>query len=260
VNTLAGKKILVTRPRAQAGKMIDLLTAERATAVVIPVIATLEVNDEAMASRVVGRWLGYDYAMFTSANAVHYFDLWLKGQNLPWNEALPAWVVGEKTGRALTSKNVRRILSASDAHSAEELVVSMITGGMRGKKILFPKARQTRTEPLEKLLKCGAEVDELVVYETVKSRDAAAGLRKALRSSMDWITFFSPSAVKAFFSIAETPRALSWIKRYDIKIACVGKVTSSELKRKGLVPLVECKTPSAEEMIQWMNHWEGKMT
>src|SRR5439155_1751877 len=67
---LFGRRIVVTRPRAQAGALADLLEAEGAEVIPFPTIAIAPPPDPAPLERAVAAAGGYDWIVFTSANGV----------------------------------------------------------------------------------------------------------------------------------------------------------------------------------------------
>ena len=71
---LFGKRILVTRPREQAGEFVDLLEALGAEPIEAPMIRIVPPDDYGAARRGVRRTSSeFDWIVFTSANAVDAF-------------------------------------------------------------------------------------------------------------------------------------------------------------------------------------------
>jgi uroporphyrinogen III methyltransferase/synthase len=70
---LIGKRILVTRAWEQSGETSGLLKNLGAEIVAIPTIDLCPANSFRGLDRAIDRLSGYDWAIFTSANAVHFF-------------------------------------------------------------------------------------------------------------------------------------------------------------------------------------------
>src|SRR5207253_2151127 len=70
---LFGKRILVTRPRRQAGDMVHRLEALGAIPQVLPAVEVQEPADWAPVDRALAELSRYNWIVFTSANGVHAF-------------------------------------------------------------------------------------------------------------------------------------------------------------------------------------------
>src|SRR5439155_1339778 len=70
---LFGRRIVVTRPRAQAGALADQLEAKGAEVIPFPTIAIAPPSDPVPLERAVAAAGGYDWIVFTSANGVEAF-------------------------------------------------------------------------------------------------------------------------------------------------------------------------------------------
>ncbi len=68
MNALAGRRVLVTRPRAQAATLIAALEAAGAVPVILPLIAIAPPDDPGPAEAALDRLDQYDWIVCTSAN------------------------------------------------------------------------------------------------------------------------------------------------------------------------------------------------
>ena len=73
MSPLHGKRILVTRPRAQAGDLSDQLVRLGAVPVVFPTIAIAPPEDTAPLDRAIYHLDTYQWVIFTSANGAAAF-------------------------------------------------------------------------------------------------------------------------------------------------------------------------------------------
>lgn len=232
---LQGKRIVVTRSRAQAQSMADRLAARGAIPVVVPAIQFDPLPapelDEALAD--LAR---YDWLVFTSGNAVKFFfarfDNYFDGRD--GDPGLPRVAAsGSATARKLSARGVAPDF-IPDEFVGEALVAGL--GDLRGQRVLLPRARIGRPEIVALLEAQGAQVDDIALYDTVTAEPADEALA-ALTAGVDAVTFTSPSSVRNFLKIldgAEVARALL----ATAVIACIGPITAEEAEQHGLTVAV----------------------
>ncbi|MHB8113523.1 MAG: uroporphyrinogen-III synthase, partial [Bellilinea sp.] len=73
MNNLSGKRVLVTRPRAQAAALIDRLTALGAEPVVFPTIEISALEETSLIDQAITNLGAYQWVIFTSVNGVSAF-------------------------------------------------------------------------------------------------------------------------------------------------------------------------------------------
>ncbi|MBI2684937.1 MAG: uroporphyrinogen-III C-methyltransferase [Acidobacteria bacterium] len=142
---------------------------------------------------------GYDWLIFTSANAVaRFFDaLYECGRDTRAIRARVA-VVGGKTAKALEAHGIRPDV-VPELWTAEGVVEALKPEPMEGARVLFPRAAAGREVIPEELAKRGARVDVLIVYKTGIPQEAAA--RLAAIDHADWVTCTSESTRKHFLAL-----------------------------------------------------------
>ncbi len=141
-------------------------------------------------------WMGTrgDTAVvFTSQHAVAAVEKYLRGGDAYY--VPDQWQVfclsGATKDRVIDALPEEQIIAT--APNAAELAAAIITNG-QFKQVVFFCANQ-RLDTLPTLLKdAGIEVVEIIVYETIATPVKVNG-------TFDAILFFSPSAVKSFFSV-----------------------------------------------------------
>ena len=224
--SLSGKRIVVTRPQAQAAVLAEKLAALGAVPVLFPTIAIVPLDDLGPLEAALGR-LGaqaYQWLIFTSANAVSIVCDRLAG-GLPAGVRLAA--VGPATARVLAARGLDGAVIPEE-YVAEALAASL--GDLSGQRVLLPQAEQAREALAAALRQRGAVVDEIVIYRTVPAAPDAAALAE-LRRGADAVTFTSGSAARSFVRLlpgwpAEPgPRPL---------VACLGPVTADVARQAGL--------------------------
>lgn len=220
---LAGKRIVVTRPRAQAGALADKLAALGAEPIGLPMIEIAPMDDLAPLDAALARLSAYGWVIFTSANAVTVFWERLTGP-LPATVRLAA--VGPGTARALKRHG------ASAVFIPEEFVAEALAAGlgdMAGQHCLLPHADLAREGLAADLRRRGAVVDEVAIYRTLPAALDPQGLA-AWRRGVDAVTLASASAARNFARLlGDPPAAGRWPA-----IACIGPITAAAARAAGL--------------------------
>ena len=134
---LFGKRVLVTRARAQASEFADLLEANGAEVIQFP---TIEIRPIAIDSADIPSPEQYDWVIFTSVNAVeiYYEHLREKGKDTRVFGGGRICAVGPKTVEALNSIGIQPDFVPS--HASGKVVASEIED-VKEKKILLPRAK-----------------------------------------------------------------------------------------------------------------------
>jgi uroporphyrinogen III methyltransferase/synthase len=243
---LAGLSVVVTRPRAQSGELVAGLAEAGAEVMVLPVIAVTDPVDPLALQAAAGRAGGYDWIVFTSANAVERFLALVPDGRALAGARLAA--VGPATAAALGARHLVADLVPDDA-SAEGLVAALASsavparsGSPRG-RVLFPRAAGARDVLAPGLRALGFVVDEIEAYRTVPARASDGAGPDALdrAAGADVITFTSPSTVDAYLSLAGG--------RVPPVVACIGPVTAEAARRAGLAVDVVAAEHSAAGLV-----------
>jgi uroporphyrinogen III methyltransferase / synthase len=235
---LHGRRIVVTRARAQASGFLERLRRMGADAVEIPVIAvepSLEQRDlDAALDRLAAtdtsdaatRW-----AVFTSANAVDlvWDSVERSGRDARWFAGVRLVAIGPETAAALSRHGLRADLVPAE-YVAEAVAEAMLAAGVAGARVWLPRAAMARDVLPDRLREAGADVDVLPLYRTVLPADAAAAIAAALdRGPVDAVTFTSSSTVQHFL------QALDGRPFPEGAIAaCIGPVTARTAEAAGL--------------------------
>jgi uroporphyrinogen III methyltransferase/synthase len=191
---------------------------------VLPLIEIRPAGDRGAVDRTLAE--SYDWAVFTSANAVR--------ATLDRGVALRARrvaAIGPTTARELLLHGIRS--EALDAAVADAA----------GSAILLPRADIASDELPRLLRERGGQVTELIAYHTGTSSDAAAELRRLLARGVDVVTFFSPSAVRSFVAAAD--RSLC-----GARVACIGNVTAAAARAAGLPVDIVAPEPTASALAE----------
>jgi uroporphyrinogen III methyltransferase/synthase len=234
---LFGRRIVVTRPRAQATVLADLLEERGADVIAFPTIAIVPAPDPAALDRAVAAAHGYDWIVFTSANGVEAFFERFAAAGRDVRELAPVRLaaIGPETAAQLARRLLRPAVVPAD-YRAEGLLDALRAEELRGRRILLPRAAGARAVLPDELRRRGAEVDEVIAYRTVVPPDAdVAAMAAAVEAGgIDAVTFTSSSTVRNFVDMLGEP-ALSRLRRAGgPAVACIGPVTADTAHALGL--------------------------
>jgi len=223
---LFGRRIVVTRARAQAGALADLLEARGAEVIPFPTIAIAPPSDPAPLERAVAAAGGYDWIVFTSANGVEAFFA---------RFAVRLAAIGPETAAQLERRLLRVAVTAED-YRAEGLLAALAGEEMRGRRVLLPRAAGARPVLPEALRARGAQVDEVIVYRALPPAETdVAGLTAALEAgAVDAVTFTSSSTVRNFVELLGRRATARLLANGRPAVACIGPVTAATARDLGL--------------------------
>src|SRR5688500_9925531 len=171
------KRVLVTRPRAQADSFVEGLRTAGVEPIYFPVIEIRSIEDNSELDQALVQINKYDWIVFTSVNGVEVvFDRLEKYSSLPHVAA-----IGPKTAEALKARGITPDF-VPEEYVAEAILPGL--GDLRGKWILLPRAEIARKALPEAIFKAGGMPHEISVYKTLPAYPSAEGLA-ALQSGVD---------------------------------------------------------------------------
>jgi uroporphyrinogen III methyltransferase / synthase len=240
---LAGRRIVVTRPRAQAGPLADGLADLGATVTLIPLVAIEPAEDTAPLQAAVRELEDYDWVVLTSANGVAALGRALAGRPLRGPKVA---AVGPATADAVRALGAE-VAFVPAIFAAEDVAAGL--GPVSGAKVLLPQADAASPDLAIELRARGAIVDAIVAYKTVAVEPTPA-VREELERGADAIVLASGSAVHslATLDVDVAGRAL---------LVCIGPRTADAARDAGLPVGLVADEASAEGIIQaLMTHFE----
>lgn len=229
---LRGRRIVITRPRAQAGSLRAMLEAEGAAVVEFPSIRVVPLDDYAAVDGAIGRLGEYRWVVFTSQNGVAAFvdRLRVCGRDPAALGQMRLAAIGPATSRSLETHGLRPAISP-DRFVAEALVQAMATVDLRGVRVLLPRALDARPLLPEGLRALGAVVDVVPVYRIAAERGHSPRSLQRLLGRVDCVTFTSSSTVRSFVEMLGD-EAGPLLGRATV--ACIGPVTAATAREHGL--------------------------
>jgi uroporphyrinogen III methyltransferase/synthase len=234
---LFGKRVLITRTREQAGTLAALLSERGAVPVELPTIRIEPPTDWAAADRAIKALDQYAWAIFTSVNGVRAFfeRLEARGYDLRALKGVRLAAIGPSTAAALAAYHLR-VDFTPDEYVAEAVVEGMRQFALAGQRILLPRAQETREVLVIGLTDQGAIVDDVAVYQTRPTGDAAMARQLFEDKQVDVVTFTSSSTVRNLVALLgnTAPALLA-----GVTIASIGPITSQTARDFGLTVQVE---------------------
>ena len=228
---LFGRRVLVTRTRTQASALSETLTQKGAQPIELPTIEIQPYEDYAHLDMALRNIHGYDWAIFSSANAVDVvFDrLRTVGLDARAMHGVQIAAIGPATRRRLYERGVAADFVPS-TFVAESVVDELKRFGLSGKRVLLPQAEIARDVLRNGLAGLGASVDAMPFYRTVTPANSAERLDRALSDGIDIATFTSSSTVSNLVELLKGNT--STLK--DATIACIGPITAERAAELGL--------------------------
>ena len=265
---LAGRRVLVTRPRAQADAVVQQLESEGATAVIAPTIRVVPPDDSGPLSRAAADMSQFDWVVFASANAVdalvsaateaaERLDARVPAR-AHWPRSLKIAAVGSRTAERLQCHGVEATV-VPEEFRAEALVAALtIHGPLSGTRVLLPRSDIGRDTIVAGLQGAGAIVTDVIAYRTMAESpggDSPAVREMLDRGDLDAVTFTSGSAVRQFVQWYGPESAALLAKTV---VAVIGPVTGDVARELGVPVHVQPTTYTTAAMVAALaDHFGG---
>ncbi len=211
-STLAGRRIVITRPEADATRLADRLRALGAVPIVAPAIR-IEFTDPPELDNALANLTRYHWIVFTSRSGVE--AVFRRTDSVAGPKVA---AIGPATAATLRAHGVEPELVPSE-YVAEAILDGV--GDVRGLRFLLPRADIARETLVEGLESRGATVDEIAAYRTVEVSAPRAEL-----GPIDAVTFTSSSTVRGFLAGGPVPAGA--------KVVCIGPITAQTAREHGL--------------------------
>jgi uroporphyrinogen III methyltransferase/synthase len=229
---LFGKRVLVTRPREQAGELVHRLESVGADAIEAPMIRIEPPDDYEPLDEACARIGEFDWVVFASVNAVDAFieRLLAGSRDLRALGRAKLCGVGPATAERLARHGLKVDLAPSDfrAEAMVRAIVDHVGDKVAGLRFLVPRADIGREVVADELRRRGGDVTEVVAYRTVIVEAEREGepdiYRMLLERRIDVETFTSPSAVRNFVRVLGEEPAADLLR--TTVVASIGPITA----------------------------------
>lgn len=205
---LQGRRIMVTRAKAQAYGLSEALSEDGAEVVICPVLEMRATEDHDACDESLRHLGDYTWLVLTSARAVDFlferlYTLELDARALA---DLRIATIGKGTAAALRERGLLVDLVPEHYHS-RALAEALLDAGLGPADAVFlPRAAAASDELPSILREASVRCDTVPLYETVIPADSEwreEGLSLLIRGDVDAVTFTSPSSVANLISLLE---------------------------------------------------------
>ena len=263
---LAGKRIVVTRTRKQAGALSERLRDLGADVLELPTIRIEPPSDLRAFAELVQDAHGYDWIIFTSPNGVSaFFEMFYK----LYDDARDLGAARIAAIGPATAQRVREFHLKVDLQPNEYVAEAVVRefkkeGDIENLRILIARAEEARdlriliarAEEARDLLPrelgaMGAIVDVAFAYRTVPETDDRTEARRRLaEEGADMITFTSSSTVENFLALG-----LPWPA--GMQVASIGPITSQTARDRSLTIAVEARQYDVPGLVKAIRRFYG---
>ena len=246
---LFGKRIIITRARAQASDLVSKLARLGAQCIEIPTIKIVPPEDITPLKKSIENINNYDWLVFTSVNGVKFFfdTLFDMGKDVRVLGHLKFACIGPVTKERLKDYGIISDI-LPETYRAESVVDSFSTFKIKNQKILLPRAKKARTILPEELTKMGALVDEVIAYETLLDIQEKEELISLLKNNkIDAVTFTSSSTVSNFMALLDSENSTKLLK--DVVTASIGPITSETGTTFNIKPDIEAQKYTIQGLV-----------
>jgi len=161
--TLAGKRVVVTRPRELAQGLAARIRQAGGEPLLLPTIEIRDAEDPAPARALLARLHEFDLAVFISPSAVRKALELAEGRDWPRVAA-----VGEGTRRELEQCGFRDVIAPAGRADSEALLALPELAQVAGSKVLILRGAGGRELLVEALAARGAKVETAECYRRVR--------------------------------------------------------------------------------------------
>jgi uroporphyrinogen-III synthase len=241
---LLGKRILVPRGKKEAKSFSALVEKYGGIPLEIPLLDFRPIERSREIEEMINNIHTYDWIIFTSNVTVKTFFSYIQNRSFLSPKIA---VIGKRTKSVLNEKGLE-VQFVPEDYVAEGFVRDFLPNVQKGMKVLIPKGNLARDYIAESLSIAGAQVDEIIVYETFLPMESKLLLKTAITNKqLDILTFTSPSTVDHFMEVINENRLNQNIE--DCLISCIGPITRDRIESVGLKVDIIPNTYTVEDMI-----------
>ena len=189
---LAGRRILVTRPRAQADGLAALIREEGGEPILFPAIEIGDLADPSAFHAIADRLEEFDLAIFISPTAVQKaLDLLrVRRKGRTWPARLQVAAIGRGTARELERSGLAEVLAPAAEADSEALLALPALASVAGRQVVVFRGQGGREVLGDTLAARGARVEYAECYRRARPAQDASSPAWANRA-LDAVTVSS---------------------------------------------------------------------
>ncbi|MGI8461752.1 MAG: uroporphyrinogen-III C-methyltransferase [Solirubrobacterales bacterium] len=240
---LDGRRVVVTRARAQASATAATLAGLGADVVELPAIRIEPRLDSEEVRAAVGSLAEYALVCLTSPNGAGLLLEAMAAEGLDARALAGATVaaIGPGTAKALRERGVIADV-VPERSIAEALVEALAEVEVDGRRVLVARAAEAREVLPDALRERGAVLDVVTLYATVREQADPEALERA--RDADYVTFTSSSTVTNLLE------AVGEDFPGEARIVSIGPVTSATARDAGLEVDVEAERHDPDGLVE----------
>lgn len=245
---LAGRGIVITRPRAQAAGLAAGVEAAGGRAIVQPALEILDAPDVAAVHAILDRLESFDLAVFISPNAVQKAMNLLRARRpgLEWPAGVAVAAVGRGSRRALEQQGVREVAAPAAQADSEALLALPLLTQVAGRRVVVFRGDGGRELLGDTLAARGASVTYAECYRRARPAGEVAPLLRAwARGEVHAVVVTSAQAL-AHFTDMVGALAQSWLRATPMFVA---HERIAEAARRAGVQTVRVAGAGDDEML-----------
>jgi uroporphyrinogen III methyltransferase/synthase len=243
---LAGKKIVITRPKELISSLSEKLKNMGAEVLEVPTIQINKriENDELKSALIEIEQ--YQWLVFTSPSGVDVFFQTMREEGIDIRRLanIKIAAIGEGTKQKVEDKGilVDLIPEKYDGKSLGEVVRMNTTNGER---ILIPRASLGNEEIMEEIRKNPfLKVMDIPTYDTVYLAPEIISLKEEFeQGNIDYTVFTSKSTVKGFI------KATEGLDYRLVNAVCIGEQTKAEARKHNMITWM-AKTATIDSLVE----------
>lgn len=198
---LAGRRVVITRPGAQAEGLAQLVREAGGEPVCIPAIEILPLADPAAFHGVADRLERFDLAIFVSRNAVRSALALLRARPgaAAWPAGLKVATVGQGSREELEQQGFSGVIAPAARSDSEALLALPEFAAMQGKRVVIFRGDGGRALLGDVLAERGALVEYAACYRRV--RPAGGKLSEVWARGVDAVAVSSAEGLANFLDM-----------------------------------------------------------
>jgi len=203
---LRGRRIAVTRPRAQAAGLAAQIAAQGGEPIVFPLLEISAVGDPAPLEEAVSRLYSYALVIFISPNAVAFSMPAILAAG-SWPNGVPAAVIGQGSLAALASYGLATVIAPSVRFDSEGMLdlPELQPERVAGQRVLILRGNGGRELLAETLRARGAEVELVSCYHR-SAPTSPEPLQSLLHAgALDAVTVSSSEGLRHLLELLDRP-------------------------------------------------------
>lgn len=240
---LAGRTVLVTRPKHQSDTAVAELERLGATVFALPAIEIAPLEDYSALDQALRSLRDYDWVVLTSVNGVRAVETRMEALGLPFSDLADRSLAAIGPATAAEIERICRKPDLVPQDFVSEAIAEALPA-IAGKRFLLARADIARKDLANILRTGGAQVDEVAAYRIVKSSEEA----HLPESCPDYITLTSSSAARSTCDLLKSNGKEKWME--ESHLVTIGPITSATVRELGFTVAAEAAEFTVPGLIQ----------